>query len=91
MVVLPAPVWPTIAIDSPGCAWNDTSLKTQSSSLYANQTLRNSISPRALRAGLIASGGFTIVAGVSINVKRRSELAIADCRMLYFSLMSAIG
>src|SRR5207237_9268470 len=91
VVVLPAPVWPTIAIDSPALAWNDTSLKTHCLSSYANHTLRNSICPFAGLPGRMAFTGFTIAAGVSINRNRRSELAIAVCRMLYFSLISAMG
>ena len=33
IVVLPEPVWPTSATDWPGSTVNDTSFKTQSSSL----------------------------------------------------------
>jgi hypothetical protein len=45
MDVLPAPVAPTIAIVLPAGTLKLTSLKTQSSSLYANQTFLNSILP----------------------------------------------
>src|SRR6266851_7332516 len=46
MDVLPAPVAPTMATFSPSAIWNETSFSTQLPGSYANQTLRNSISPR---------------------------------------------
>ena len=42
-------------------------------------------------AGRMGATGFKITGGVSSKRKTRSELAMADWRMLYFSLISAIG
>ncbi len=118
MVVLPAPVWPTMATVSPGSMVNETSRSTQSYSLLR---LRRS-SPTAASAsrpcwrlrrqpapgcdrrtthgrtrcapgpcGTFGIAGETISAGVSSSLKMRSLDAIADCRMLYFSLRSWMG
>ena len=55
-------------------------------SRYANQTWSNSIRPGPV--GVLVTAGEVISAGVSSNLKTRSLAAIADCRMLYFSLKS---
>ena len=41
--------------------------------------------------GVLVTAGEVISTGVSISLKTRSADAIADCRMLYFSLRSMIG
>src|SRR3982074_57368 len=75
---------------------NETSRSTQSSSVgfappeYANQTLRNSISPRGAERGKGNSVGGT-GSGSSSNLKMRSQAAMADCKILNFSLKSWIG
>src|SRR5437867_8963531 len=90
MDVLPAPVAPTMATFSPSAMWNETSFNTQLPGSYANQTLRNSISPR-MRLRLDGAA-LSRTAGRSSRIwKIRSELAIACCMMLYFSLRSRIG
>src|SRR5258708_40028098 len=74
-VVLPAPVWPTMARVWPGSTRKETSRRTQSSSpglgmgRELNQTLRNSISPRGFSRRM-ASGGEETVAGSSSSVDR---------------------
>src|SRR5579863_5127186 len=42
-------------------------------------------------SGRLVTEGETTCTGVSINLKMRSLAAMADCRMLYFSLKSMIG
>src|SRR5581483_6389744 len=56
---------------------------------YANHTWSNSILPGPL--GVFVTGGDTTSTGASSSLKIRSLAAIADCRMLYFSLKSMIG
>src|SRR5579862_7698210 len=41
--------------------------------------------------GCFVTAGVTMPTGVSNSLKMRSLAAIADCRMLYFSLKSMIG
>ena len=41
--------------------------------------------------GFFVTAGETTSTGVSSNLKMRSLAAIADCRMLYFSLKSMMG
>ena len=90
-VVLPAPVWPTIAIVSPGAIRNVTSRSTQFSLVISEPDVVK-FDARAVLAGREAvDGGETTAGWVSSSLKTRSEAAIADCRMLYFSLRSWIG
>ena len=42
-------------------------------------------------SGFFVTAGETMSTGVSSNLKMRSLAAIADCRMLYFSLKSMMG
>ena len=42
-------------------------------------------------SGFFVTAGDTMSTGVSTNLKMRSLAAIADCRMLYFSLKSMMG
>src|SRR5215469_16808509 len=46
---------------------------------------------RPAPAGFFGAAGETTATGVSNNLNMRSLAAIADCRMLYFSLKSMIG
>src|SRR3989442_3654605 len=80
-----------MATDSPGLTRKDTSFKTQFSSLYANHTLRNSISPRARRGGLRAFSGFTTVAGGSTKRKNPSGTALFDSPRFDFLPLFLIG
>ena len=88
--VFPAPVAPTIATLSPALIVKSTSRRTQSPSLYANETLRKPISPRTCGSSIGCSGSW-MFERVSRSRKTRSEEAIAACMMLYFSDRSRIG
>ena len=77
IVDLPAPVAPTMARLWPAGAQKETSRSTHSSPSYANQTWRNSMSPRK------RSGSSWLPVGshsVSRSSKMRSDEAIATCR-----------
>src|ERR1035438_7260117 len=58
-------------------------------SRYANHTWSNSMRPGP--SGFFVTAGETISTAVSSNLKMRSLAAIADWRMLYFSLKSMMG
>ena len=99
IVVLPAPVCPTIATRSPGRAWKLTPLSTQSGLAVARvaalgrRTRRrwNSISPRVRGRQRVRCRRVADLVSAVQQPKMRSEDAIAPCSMLYFSERSWIG
>ena len=126
MVVLPAPVWPTMATVSPGSMVKVTSRRIQSGSVdnrrallgldgsetrphmaiagwlcgrgrlarvfaggrRGKQTTRGRTRSAPAQSVSLVTAGEVISTGVSSSLKTRSLAAIADCRMLYFSLKS---
>ena len=90
MLVLPAPVAPTIATLVPAGILKLTPLSTGSFGLYAKWTSLNSISPTTL-PNVLGLAGSTTVGCSSSSMNTRSAAAIAACMMLYFSAMSRIG
>ena len=93
-MLLPAPVWPTTASVSPGAHPEGDPLEHRLPLLVGEpDVVELDLAPRLrVRRGPVGRRpGEAMVTGVSISRKIRSELAIADCRMLYFSDRSDSG
>jgi hypothetical protein len=90
MVVLPAPVCPTIAIIRPGSMTNERSRSTGSPSTYSKPTSRSSTRPSS-RPGRTASGRSSISLRSSRMVKIRSAAVIARWMRSNFSVRSRMG
>src|SRR4051812_44602930 len=88
VVLLPLPVAPTMATDSPGFTVKETSLSTGFPSSYAKPTSENAISGRSGKSVRVPEGND---ARVSKRVKTRSAAANALCRAVILSLNSRKG
>ena len=90
-MLLPAPVWPTTASVSPGLDAERDPLEHRLALLVGEpDVVELDRAPHPLRARRRPAAR-SIVTGVSRSLKIRSELAMAPCRMLYFSDRSASG
>ena len=90
-VVLPAPVWPTTATVSPG-SMREAHVPQHPVLVLVGEPDVVELDARGARRGRGRGRGAAIARlGVSSSLKMRSEDAMADCRMLYFSLRSWMG